>query len=344
MPQQPSPTLAAAGLMVLGFLGMSVGAWIWALIQLASGRPLLPRAPVRRVPWGIWSIAGVIVLYLLVQVLVSLGYGFAHPGLRGRGLRPRDIMTIVTATNVVVLLLVPIFLRASSGARLGDLGLTSPRPLGDLARGAVGWLMVTPVVYLVMAGVVTVFGRRQHPLEDLMNHDLSPSAILLTFGSAVLVSPAAEELLFRGVLLGWLVRLWTRPKEAKKEEDILFLDELPILSAADYEEHRARFAESPWEAPSAPLAPPPRPAEGADDAPTGLALWMPNVFVSLLFAALHGSQWPAPIPLFFLSLVFGYLTLRTGNLLASFTFHALFNGTSTTALFLVLWQRVQGGG
>ena len=56
------------------------------------------------------------------------------------------------------------------------------------------------------------------------------------------------------------------------------------------------------------------------------SLWTANVVVSLLFAGLHADQWPAPVPLFLLSLVLGWLYLRTGGLAAPGRFIRLSTG------------------
>jgi membrane protease YdiL (CAAX protease family) len=339
MPPLPSPLLVVTGLVVLGFLASSLGAWAWAIIRLASGRSLLPRVRPRLVPWGMWSVGGVILLYLAVQVLTVMAFGMVHHRAKGQRLDPRDLMTIIGASNAVILLLVPAFLRVTSRARLDDLGFVSPRPVRDVWSGAVGWVMLTPVVNLIMFGLVTVLHQRpRHPVEEMLRGGLNGPVVLVTFLSAVVLAPAAEEFLFRGVLLGWLINLWKQPKPPKFDDAILFLDDLPVLTAVEHEGHRARFAQSPWEPPAAPITPS-RNAEEPDDGPTGLALWMPNIATSIVFAALHATQWPAPIPLFLLSLGLGYLYIRTGNLLAPITLHALFNGTSTAALFVTLWQR-----
>jgi membrane protease YdiL (CAAX protease family) len=340
MPPAPSPLMVAAGLVAIIFLASSLAAWAWAIVRLASGRPLLPWSRPRLVPWGAWSIGGVIILYMAVQLLTVMAFGMVNHRVKGQRLDPRELMTLVAASNAVILLLVPAFLRATSRAGVDDLGFASPRPAADLWRGIVGWVMLTPVVNLVMVGLVKLLHiRPRHPVEDLMKGGLNGPVMLLTLLSAVVLAPAAEELLFRGVLLGWLVKLWTGSKPTRGpqlEEDVLFLDDLPVLTAVDYEDHRARIAQSPWEPSLASIAPP-RVEDPPPEGPTGLALWLPNVTASIVFAALHAPQWPAPIPLFFLSLGLGYLYIRTGNLLAPFTLHALFNGTSTAALFVSLW-------
>src|SRR5207253_165481 len=60
------------------------------------------------------------------------------------------------------------------------------------------------------------------------------------------------------------------------------------------------------------------------------------VITSLFFAAVHGPQWPAPIPLFVLALAIGTLYHRTGSLIAAICMHAVFNGFSMLGLIIML--------
>ena len=95
----------------------------------------------------------------------------------------------------------------------------------------------------------------------------------------------------------------------------------------------------------------PQPTQGDDEIPrtpenvnlpyrprstlwTGVAI----VLTSLIFAALHAAQWPAPIPLFLLAVGLGVVYQRTGSLLAPIVMHAVFNGFSTLMLFFVALQ------
>jgi membrane protease YdiL (CAAX protease family) len=50
---------------------------------------------------------------------------------------------------------------------------------------------------------------------------------------------------------------------------------------------------------------------------------------------LHYEQWPAPVPLFLLSLVLGWLVYRTGRLTSSIVLHATFNSFSTILMLLM---------
>src|SRR5262249_2958108 len=64
---------------------------------------------------------------------------------------------------------------------------------------------------------------------------------------------------------------------------------------------------------------------------TGTAI----ALTSLMFAALHAAQWPAPIPLFLLAVGLGVVYQRTGSLIAPICMHAVFNAFSTLMLFFV---------
>jgi len=56
----------------------------------------------------------------------------------------------------------------------------------------------------------------------------------------------------------------------------------------------------------------------------------PILFSSLLFAAMHYGQGPAPIPLFFLSLGLGYLYRQTGSMVPPLIVHLILNGVTMT--------------
>jgi hypothetical protein len=57
--------------------------------------------------------------------------------------------------------------------------------------------------------------------------------------------------------------------------------------------------------------------------PLAMRGWLAN---ASLFAAVHSSVWPSPIPLFFLGLGLAWLALRTQSIIPSIVVHVLFNG------------------
>lgn len=55
---------------------------------------------------------------------------------------------------------------------------------------------------------------------------------------------------------------------------------------------------------------------------------------SVFFAMAHSSVWPSPLPLFLLSILFGWLAIRTGGIACSIIVHGLFNAVSTFYVLL----------
>jgi membrane protease YdiL (CAAX protease family) len=301
-------------------LGAMLSAWIWALMRLASGRELVPETPPRAAPWDAWAIA----LVVSLQLILGLAVGAIHHAVTGRsGMPPattaagsgapapavattaetpaanprtfQDLLVIQAFAYLLTLVLVPILLHGLWGARLADLGLGRRGAARNLARGGVGFLLVAPVCYAIFIALQHVEHDRgqPHPLVRMLMEDFSPRTLTIAVLTGIVLAPLAEELLFRGVVLGSLERLGEGPPDDAFE---------------------------PREAPSRGRA------RGT----------LPNVLTSVLFAALHYAQWPAPVPLFVLSLVLGWLRRRTGSLWAPVALHACFNGTSTLLLVLVL--------
>jgi hypothetical protein len=58
--------------------------------------------------------------------------------------------------------------------------------------------------------------------------------------------------------------------------------------------------------------------------------WLAVALTSLIFGFLHPYLWMV-VPLFLLSMCLGYIYQRTGNLWATITIHAVFNGVSVFA-------------
>ena len=193
------------------------------------------------------------------------------------------------------------------------------RPSARLvAVGVAGWLLVSLPVYAVnsaaeRASTAAGVGPRPHPLAAAdLPAGVAPALVLL---AAVCVATAfAEEVLFRGLLLGPLVR---RP-------------EYNLLPAG----LGVAFA---WL--TTPDTPAQLPAVGwavllggglvvVRRRPRTAAVWS----TSLFFAAVHSNVWPSPVPLFLLGLALGAVAVRTGGVLAGTVLHGLFNAVSLVCL------------
>ena len=247
----------------------------------------------------------------VVTAKESLGAEKVRPDGPPKLLSFAEIIAIGSLTNLLAIVLVPLLLRTTVGTTISDLGVSFEHAGADVATGALTFLLVTPWIYAVNFLAGTVFSRNVHPLEDMLRTQATPGVVALAVVSAVALAPVAEELLFRGVLLGWLNRIFGDKVRTNPQPY-----DLPDQTLG---EERPRPLHRGPTLPTAPRATP----KGATSA---------LVASSLPFALLHLGQMPAPFAIFFLSLTLGHLAQRTGRLLPSMTLHALFNGLSTLAL------------
>jgi membrane protease YdiL (CAAX protease family) len=232
--------------------------------------------------------------------------------------------------QVVMLVLAPLVLRWTSGARLRDFGLSGSGWWRQAAVGVVAMLITTPVVFLVQLGAISVWGPNSHPLEKMLREHFSVDVGYLALVTGVILAPMLEELTFRAIFQGWLIKSMRRRERSTEPSDT------PVdLQVPEIEGDALRPPEAYWEAPertevlvAAPVAEKAFESRRAD--------WNAIVVTSLFFAAVHAAQWPAPIPIFVLSLVLGTIYYRTGSLIASICMHGAFNGLSTLMMFFAL--------
>ena len=165
--------------------------------------------------------------------------------------------------------------------------------------GVVGLLVWAPIVWTFHAGLVQFFDfKYQHPTFEFLKNSPSALGIVMSWLSAVLFAPIIEEILFRGLLQGWLQRLRRTPKTL----------------AADTGAYRLLYGDSPSEIAESKAKKSPKPFH-----------WPALLISSTLFGLAHYSQGPAPISLFVFGLGIGYLYQRSGSLLACIVMHGLFN-------------------
>ncbi|HEY2157457.1 MAG TPA: type II CAAX endopeptidase family protein [Isosphaeraceae bacterium] len=313
MPPQPTPAQVTVSLVVLGLLSTMLAVWFWAIGRLASGKTLLPPAPVRVVPWRAKHVLGMVLLYIaiinIVPPLVFAALGVKPAKGDGAKLDPATLMMTMIAVNGTFVAVGPLLLAWWTKAGPADFGVERGKVGRDILRGIVAWPLLAPIVFGVQYLSLKVWPPQKHPLLELVEGDPTSLNWGLTILSAVVLAPLAEEFLFRGVLLGWLGR-WAAGVDRPKPATALDPDLGPPEN---------------W------YEPEPAPAAGH-----GWRLLAANVAVSGLFAAMHAQVWPTPIPLFFLSLGLGILYQRTGGLVAPVTLHATFNGISTLMLYMML--------
>lgn len=326
--------------------------WAWLLLAGASGagclilwwllpgrgQPLWPRPRQRLAPWS----GAELVLIFLAQILWvgvsndALLHLLGPPDEAGRSLR--ELLTYLLAAPfflVTILLLV----RRISDTRWYHLGLSCHRAGPDVLLGYLSWLIFGPALYALHGGVEWTFrwfhlDFERHLLERLLRGVNPPLEWTLIVISAVVVAPLLEELLFRRLLLGWLMKsLWHSQLFAAV---LLVVAQLNLVVEV--------FPElQPW------LQPNPQRAWAAGFLLVMLLLYALAMLLpwrstqrrqrfcalyvaALVFAILH--PWPTSIALFVLGWLLGLLAQRTQTLWPCVVLHILFNGASCLVLAL----------
>ncbi len=123
-----------------------------------------------------------------------------------------ELMFVQAAINSLLIVLLPLILRVTAGARLSDLGLSVKGWRRQVTIGIVAILMLLPIIYVVQALCVRYLDvpdakDRAHPVQKMIQEDPTGPIAYLAVLTAVLLAPAFEELLFRGILQTWLTRV-----------------------------------------------------------------------------------------------------------------------------------------
>ena len=122
-----------------------------------------------------------------------------------------ELMFQFAVSNGLLLVLVPAFVRLTSGAGLADLGLHRqewPRQMGIGVRAA---MLMTPPVCAIQFLTVQIWRSQPHPVEQMVLEKLTVGVAILAVLSTMVLAPWIEELLFRGIFQRWLGRLVEDP-------------------------------------------------------------------------------------------------------------------------------------
>lgn len=197
----------------------------------------------------------------------------------------------------------------------------------DLRIGLAAIVMLLPPVY-VLQSILVYFIEYEHPLIDVLNSPQTWGVIAIMVTSSTIVAPLTEEFFFRGLFQGWLEHLNFRPQ---RNDASLAIANSGISNAADSSDTGEASAQVTEDESELPATPPGEASHGIIQGGSTIqhvARW-PLVISSLVFAAAHAGQGPAPISLFFLALGLGYLYRQTGRIWASVVVHVFLNGLTT---------------
>jgi membrane protease YdiL (CAAX protease family) len=349
--------------------GLACGV-LWLRVWRGRG-PLLRRRPWRPVPWGGVEVFCLFFLSVAWQILAVrfLDRQAGGPsGKAGDALRAAQAQALAFPVEVATVLFVLWKVRR---ARPYQVGLHANRLPANVILGYLTWLVLVPLVYVVdglsdwLYQELTESAPHPHPLTQLVRGPDAAQAWLLVWLLAVVVAPVQEELLFRGVVQGWLLSRPVRghlgmlaallyaglpllawlgaragaPTSAEERDALadapdrflfalaLFAGYLLLPLALGRRGAPARPAESPLPAPAAAEpGPAPEAVPSLPAAPANTPLHAGRaVYASSALFALIHPAWPSPIPLFVFGLGLGWLAYRTRSLVGPMVMHALFN-------------------
>jgi len=274
-----------------------------------------------------WNGLAMVFAFGAFQVAVGLIADSAHR--LGWYASPDEISEKTLNAVAARAIAVPLFfLFASVGIvnAFGPIRVPSARRLsGWIALGAAAWLPIALLTFAVHAATIAVKQELGGPIDTHPLAKLHPEQDRLggwLFAMSVcLFTPWFEEFIFRGLLLPWVLRAGYRPW-LLVGWSLLFAG----MTFGNWDDpHFGAVAFIAFGAVAlglCQLIPKSKPKR------TILGI----VSTSLLFAAVHSSVWPSPIPLFILALGLGYLTARTGSIVPAVVVHGLFNGVSFVLL------------
>jgi membrane protease YdiL (CAAX protease family) len=248
-----------------------------------------------------------------------------------RPARERDLGRSTAGGLAALPLLLAFFLTTRTQFRTEDAPRSRliRRLSADLAAGVVAWLVLTPVAFLVHFAATAAYAAaggepEEHPLT-LIDPGRSPELAVLFFTSACFVAPLTEELVFRRLFLPWAIGRHYRSQVLMTVATVAAIlrgsaaDQLVLLGPP-------AFILVVWAGLFAldrglPVHPSYRRRVSAA-----------VVSTAALFAAMHSSVWPSPVPLFVLGVGLGYLVARTRGVVAAAVCHGLFNAVSAVML------------
>lgn len=340
-------------------------------------KPVCRWWPMQRLQLGEWTGRELILAFFLFFLTLDFARGLLdHSGFftwifeEAPNAKRRAIWAGPLAL-VLFLVLTFWMLRVTTQTGPRDFGLVGARWRANVLLGYLGYVVAAPLILGLYFGIVLLLDLlhvpiTQHVFEELAKESLLPIEWGLIFFMAILIAPMQEELLYRGLLQGWLLRaapvshlvvagvtffLVTSPYAGWLGGDLPFPGWgmgifFGLLLAVYVFGVRRAWTSFLDEAARTDLPP------GTDvTSEEGLAkalewdierrrvLWQKKsahlaIYASAMLFAVSHSSWPQPIPLFPLGLVLGYLAYRTQSLIPALVLHALFNLVASLVLIL----------
>jgi membrane protease YdiL (CAAX protease family) len=230
---------------------------------------------------------------------------------------------------------------------LQSLGLSCRNWRSEVKLGLFAFILVVPPL-LVLQWSLTYFVDYSHASMEALKDNPTWLTISAVWCGAVISAPICEEVFFRGILQPWLQKIfagktsletliaggWALSAEAPTTDYSSMLQTTEGSVSSNSRGAAVVDASNPY---LTPRANHPLPDRNRSDLETSADGRQAIFLSSLIFAAVHIGQGLAPIPLFLMGIVLGYLYLKTNNLLPCIVLHMGLNAFSmfwfTVSLF-----------
>jgi len=315
--------------------GISLVVWVRAMPAIyrqGVGGFVDTWLPVTRRECPFWGVSEIFVMYgsMLVsgQLLLLLAqkkgwYRLPEPGETLADQAPQMLFVVLVISalgNCVAIGIILLWMWNLGRDNLGKFGLAINR--SKIGLGVKAAVVLLPPVLAVAALVNLLVADYEHDVLDVLQRLRSPDVFAAMFFGTAIVTPIAEEILFRGLIQGGLQRLADGIAGlVKSAESELAHDQQSANGANDPAVAENSIGISPEEEASTPRN------------------WQPVTYwpvfaASAIFACIHLGQGAAPIPLFLLSVGLGYLYRQTGSLIPCIVVHMILNGMTLLAATL----------
>lgn len=327
------PALLAAGWQLFGagidrfysaYLLLAVAGLLPAVLLWRKGETPVPPARFP-LPGGAVFLLGIF-LMAIPMLMVNVARRI-HGVIPGQEAGPETVVlaaSLAAPFQIALLLAMQSMILSPAGFRIGW-------KRQSYGFGFLAWFAATPCVFAIFLAVLHFTPAPDKHAFEKAREGASGGFLAMMILQTVLLTPLVEEWFFRGVVLR--CQCYAEPEVGDRVPmpslivlviAMMFASMgsqaiLGLLFIASTMAFAFALRQSDWLAR--------RSVVRRED-------WFAIAANASLFAAVHGAVWPSPVPLFFLSCVLGWLTIRTGGFLAAVVAHALFNAVSCLAPYL----------
>jgi membrane protease YdiL (CAAX protease family) len=331
--------LAAFGLLCL----LSAESWRRLIVRILNFQPVIPRRLPPAVSLGLFDVGIMFAIWLLGQA-AAIAWAQATSPLGVEALAGDDLGRFIgiSAISQMVSTVVGLSVLLVRYRSLKQVGIQFQYWREDIGLGIESFFLVVPPL-LILQWLLTRLVDYEHATLSALAEHPGFLTLISVWAAAVLVAPICEEVFFRGILQSWFQRLKNGSgsldqmilggsesidlaRHKTRQPDDLAGD-LPQSVVQQVRNYGSSAGENPYGA--SPVGHPRTSSLKSDEREEYFSSAVLPVFLSaFLFALVHIGQGLAPVPLFFLGLVLGFIFIRTRSLLPCIVLHMGLNGFS----------------